>query len=331
MLHRGGGPGDLAGRLGAALHLPGALGICMVVQLVVVEELELDLVRDREDRKVQLRAAVVEIVLDVGGDAVGALVQDREGRPVVEEPREGHPLLLPWGEVLLPVADVVQRWPDDLAVIDELKVRLLLAVEDERRHVRPLEAVEDVLVGAALLQHLCLRLRVHHQFSQIPERHEVHLREEVDLPLGGHRDRALDERPELADHAEEARLAAAVGARDQHPFAPRDREVQVLDKQRAVGPVDRDVIELQVVALHVPRRVGPSPRQGDLVLQHGRALLQARHELLQPRGEAAQLPDPVRELEEVLDRARHQLHVAPRGGEVRRDLVGLPLVHASVA
>mmetsp|Transcript_39528 Transcript_39528/g.123108 ORF Transcript_39528/g.123108 Transcript_39528/m.123108 type:complete len:632 (-) Transcript_39528:93-1988(-) len=298
------------------------MDVALVVELVVVEQLELDLVRDGEDREAQLRAAVVEVVLHVRRDPVGALVEDDEGGPVVEEPREGQTLLLARREVLLPVALVVQARPHDLAVCGELQVRAAVFPQHPGRGVRPLQARVDVRVGAARRQHLRARLRVDHEVAQRAHGHEVHLREEVDLVLRGHGDGALHERPELADHAEEAGLATTVGARDEHALPAAHREAQVLDQERAVGLVDRDVLEAEVLAAPVGRRMWSLLRRLDLSLQHGRPLLEARHEGAHAGRQAAEAAHAVRELEEVLDGGGHGLHVAPGGGEVLRNLLG---------
>jgi len=145
------------------------------VQLEVVEEFKLDLVRNGENCEIQLHAPVVKVVFHIRRDAVRALVQDNEAGSVVKKPGKGQPLLLTRREVLLPIPQLVEMRPHDPAVLGELKVRAAVC-QDLGRDMSPLQTIVDVAVRAPLLLHLLLAIRVDHQVTQSPNRDEVDLR-----------------------------------------------------------------------------------------------------------------------------------------------------------
>jgi hypothetical protein len=77
-----------------------------VEQNLIIMELEQRApVGDGEQGDVQLLGLVVQFRLHVHAHCAGALVQDGEEGPVVEESRHGHALLLPAGKDVCPVVD----------------------------------------------------------------------------------------------------------------------------------------------------------------------------------------------------------------------------------
>lgn len=162
-----------------------------------------NLVRDGEDAEVHAGATVIDGLLDIGGNAVGTLIEDDEGRAVEEETRKGQLLLLPRAEVFGPVARVIQLRPDHHSVDHELQVGATVGRCGAWAALGPGKALVNLVVGAALAAHVLARHRIDYQVAQRPHRHEVDLREEVDFLVCRHGDGAGNEGPELADDAEE--------------------------------------------------------------------------------------------------------------------------------
>mmetsp|Transcript_10340 Transcript_10340/g.29983 ORF Transcript_10340/g.29983 Transcript_10340/m.29983 type:complete len:432 (+) Transcript_10340:396-1691(+) len=295
------------------------------MELKVVEELELDLVGDGEHREVELGASVVKVVLDVWGDPVRALVEHHEAGPVVEEPCKREPLLLTGREILLPVPDIVELRTHDHTILGELQV-CPVVLQHLGRHVRPPETGQDLLVRPPLCVHFLFGLGVDDHIPQGADGHKVHLRHKVDLLRGGHGDRALHERPQALEHSKERGLPTAVWARHEDTLPALYGEVQVLDEERPVGLIHRDVLESQRGALPEPRGVRAAPRCGDFILELLRPPQQAGHQSAHPARQAAESPHAVCQLEQVLNSCGHRLHVAPCRRVVRSDLIcGVPV------
>jgi len=85
-----------------------ALLVGIEVELVIVHFLEGLLVRNREDTHFEGVAPVEQICFHCWGDAVSALIQNSELRPVVKESRECNTLLLARTKRCVPLQDVVQ-------------------------------------------------------------------------------------------------------------------------------------------------------------------------------------------------------------------------------
>mmetsp|Transcript_28071 Transcript_28071/g.91024 ORF Transcript_28071/g.91024 Transcript_28071/m.91024 type:complete len:273 (+) Transcript_28071:216-1034(+) len=260
-------PHVLAASLGALEHLPSSDAVALVVELPVVKLLELDLVRDREDPQIHLSAAIVDLLLDIWRYSVGAFVEDDEGGPMVEQPCESNLLLLPRAQIFLPVPRVIQFRADDLPFLEKLKIGSAILVENFRAAVSPSQTLQNLFVRPPLLLHGLPGVWVGNEVPQSSNRNEVDLSEEVNLLLCRHRDGSADQGPQLADHAKERRLAAAVASCHEHAHASLYFEVQILHEQRPIWPEHGHVLELEILPVLERRWEGSLLGGLDLLLQ----------------------------------------------------------------
>mmetsp|Transcript_37347 Transcript_37347/g.72945 ORF Transcript_37347/g.72945 Transcript_37347/m.72945 type:complete len:290 (-) Transcript_37347:863-1732(-) len=169
-----------------------------------------------------------------------------------------------------------------------------------------------------------MRVRVRHKVPQRPDRHEIDLRQKVNLLLWRHGDGTRHERPELANDPKQRRLPTAVGASNQDPFAPLHRKVEVPNQESAIGTVHRHVLKPQILSLF---EHGRHPSSRNLLGKHRGAPLKPPHQVRHPARKPRQPPDAVGELEKVLNGRRHSLHVAPCADKVCRYLDRRRRVH----
>lgn len=89
--------------------------------LVIVEPEQRAAMCDGKQSDAQLLSLVVQFRLDVHTHRAGALVQNGEQRPVVEQPRHGHALLLAAGEHVSPLVDRIET---ALSILDVLQMHV---------------------------------------------------------------------------------------------------------------------------------------------------------------------------------------------------------------
>mmetsp|Transcript_65106 Transcript_65106/g.209863 ORF Transcript_65106/g.209863 Transcript_65106/m.209863 type:complete len:261 (+) Transcript_65106:255-1037(+) len=162
--------------------------------VMVIEEARA--VPDREVPEAQLAEALVEALLVVGGQRARGLVQDRQLRPAKKATRRSHALLLAKGERARPVLHGVQAafealWQAAEAEEPEHFVELPVAVR------WPVAGVEQLRAEAS-------------------QGHVGLLRQEDGLPRGRPHDDARASVPEARGSAQEAALACARRAHDEH-------------------------------------------------------------------------------------------------------------------
>ena len=207
----------------------------------------------------------------------GRLVHEHPGRPLHQHAREGHALLLPARQDVVPA---------------------LLLVEPSAQVIEP-----DLVQGFAqlIVVGVVRLLRIEHGLAQGAQREIGLLRHEGDVTLGQF-DRTAPPWPDTGDGAHDGALAAARLAADQHALAGLDLDLGLGHQGLAVGPRQADLAQHQAI--------GTARRHLDMLAIGG---LDRVLEIVQRRVELHDTVDggaPVGEAREVVDQPRQcPLHV----------------------
>mmetsp|Transcript_43663 Transcript_43663/g.72107 ORF Transcript_43663/g.72107 Transcript_43663/m.72107 type:complete len:400 (-) Transcript_43663:345-1544(-) len=235
-------------------------------QLLVVVLPERGPMRDGDECDANLLAVLVHEAFDVDRDGRGALVEDGELRLVVKDARHGDALLLAAAEHIEPVLDRVPS-----ALLDEQRLQL---------HVG--QQLPQLLVAPSFGHRLRVRVWVRELVAEAAAA-QVRLLRNIKQRVRRRIQRAIPQRPQLAQHAEQRRLATAIGAHNHQVLARRDAKRNLVHEDIAIRRHHRHALKLDRVARHmVHAAIGlDASRAHLLAAQHHLALIVASLQVVQ--------------------------------------------------